>query len=272
LLHLGERVAFEDFYQVVLSGRGQMPAFTHIDMRSLYNLYIFLGGTNTSPAAAANSALTKPKLPAGPVVASGPAPGTYDDAASSPRFRSWSATPYPEGSHAPAVRYTTGYGLGFPYIMRPPWSYLVAYDLNAGVIKWKVPVGQDRDAAREGGAHTGVPRGAQRNGMVVTSTGIVFSTAKDGHLYAFDADTGRTLWSADLGCGTEGLPAMYELDGRPYLVVNATTPLTWGRNSRESGIGANRTKDEGGYIVFSLPPQSRDPSDLEPRMDTNSHE
>ncbi|HVU22687.1 MAG TPA: PQQ-binding-like beta-propeller repeat protein [Opitutus sp.] len=254
LLDLGKRLDFEDFYGVILSGRGQMPAFTHIDFRALYNLYLFLGGTASGPAAAPGSAAAKQNLPAGPVVGSGPAPGTYDDAPSGPRFRSWAATPYPEGAHAPAVRYTTGYGLGFPYLMRPPWSYLVAYDLNAGVIKWKVPVGEDRDAAREGAKNTGVPRGAQRNGMIVTSTGVVFSTAKDGRIYAFDTDTGRTLWSADLGCGTEGLPAMYELDGRPYLVVNATTPLTWGRNSRESGIGAARTKDEGGYIVFSLPP------------------
>src|SRR5690606_36755828 len=120
-------------------------------------------------------------------------------------------------------------------------------DLNEGTIKWKIPVGQDRDAALAGAENTGVPRGAQRDGMIVTSTGLVFSTAKDGHLYAFDADNGRTLWSAKLPAGTEGLPSMYVLNGRHYFVVNATTPLTCGRASRESGIGATRTPDEGGY-------------------------
>jgi Glucose dehydrogenase len=252
LLHLGERLDYENFRSVVVGGRGQMPGFAHIDETSLRSLYLFLGGKASAPAAAASTPAA-PTLPSGPVVASGGAQGDADERSPPPAFRGWAAQPYPKNTDAPAVRYTTSYGLGFPYIMRPPWSYLVAYDLNAGVLKWKVPVGQDLHAAAAGGKNTGVPRGAQRNGLIVTSTGIVFSTAKDGRLYAFDADTGDTLWSADLGCGTEGLPAMYEVDGRDYLVVNATTPLTWGRASRESGIGATRTENEGGYIVFALP-------------------
>jgi quinoprotein glucose dehydrogenase len=160
---------------------------------------------------------------------------------------------YPAEVAAPSVRYTTDYGLGHPYIMGPPWSTMIAYDLNAGVIKWKVPLGQDSLAAVEGGKGTGVPRGSQRNGMVVTPTGLIFSTAKDGHVYAFDADNGTVLWSARLPMGTEGLPAMYELDGRQYLVVNATTPITWGKRSRESGIGSEAPKGVGGYVVFALP-------------------
>ncbi len=252
LLNLGERLDYATFRHVVSAGRGQMPGFAHIDENSLRSLYLFLGGSLTASTTASLTPAA-PVLPSGPVVASGGALGDQADPAATPTFRGWAARPYPENVDAPPIRYTTGYGLGFPYIMSPPWSYLVAYDLNAGVIKWKVPVGQDLHATREGAKNTGVPRGAQRNGMIVTSSGIVFSTAKDGHLYAFDVETGRTLWSADLGCGTEGLPAMYESGGRTYLVVNATTPLTWGRRSRESGIGATRTKDEGGYIVFALP-------------------
>ena len=81
----------------------------------------------------------------------------------------------------------------------------------------------------------------------------MFSTAKDGHIYAFDAKSGKTLWSGQLPMGTEGLPAMYVLDGRQYLVVNATTPLTWGTLSRESGIGSTEPMGVGGYVVFALP-------------------
>ena len=257
LLHLGERLDYAAFRHVVTAGRGQMPGFAHIDENSLRGLYLFLGGSLSATTAANNNNPAAPTLPSGPVVASGGARGDKTHPSPPPTFRGWAARPYPENVDVPPIRYTTGYGLGFPYIMSPPWSYLVAYDLNAGVIKWKIPVGQDLHAAREGAKGTGVPRGAQRNGMIVTSSGIVFSTAKDGHLYAFDVETGRTLWSADLGCGTEGLPAMYEAGGRTYLVVNATTPLTWGRESREGGIGATRTKDEGGYIVFALPRNPR---------------
>ena len=93
--------------------------------------------------------------------------------------------------------------------MGPPWSQIMAYDLNRGVIKWRKPLGQDLDVANAGGKNTGVPRGSQRQGMIVTSTGIVFSTARDGVLYAFDADDGEVLWSYKLPMATEGLPAIY---------------------------------------------------------------
>jgi hypothetical protein len=81
-----------------------------------------------------------------------------------------------------------------------------------------------QDAAAEGGKNTGVLR-AQRNGMIVTSSGLIFSTAKDGNIYAFDANNGEILWTGKLPAGTEGLPAMYEVNGRSYLVVAATAPL-----------------------------------------------
>ena len=51
----------------------------------------------------------------------------------------------------------------------------------------------------------------------------------------------------------EGLPAVYAVDGKHYLVVNATTPHTWGLNSRESGIGSPDPLGRGGYVVFGLP-------------------
>lgn len=250
LLNIGARIDFDGFRTVMQMGRGQMPPFVHIDDESLRSLYLYLGGTADTVAAQATP--PAPTMPKGPVVASGGAPGGQE-LQRPPVRRSWTATPYPEGVNAPAVRYTTDYGLKYPYIMSPPWSYLVAYDLNEGTLKWKVPIGQDLHATREGAKNTGVPRGAQRNGMVVTSTGLIFSTAKDGRVYALDADDGKILWSAELGAGTEGLPSMYEVDGRHYLVINATTPVTWGRASRESGIGGTRTSGQGGYVVFALP-------------------
>jgi quinoprotein glucose dehydrogenase len=160
---------------------------------------------------------------------------------------------YPADVAAPAQRYFTDYGLGFPYLLAPPWSQIIAYDLNRGVIRWRQPLGQDLDVAKEGGRNTGVPRGSQRMGMIVTSTGIVFSTARDGVLYAFDADDGKMLASWKLPMAAEGLPAIYEVKGKHYIVVNATTPHTWGLNSRESGIGSPEPLGKGGYVVFGLP-------------------
>jgi quinoprotein glucose dehydrogenase len=164
---------------------------------------------------------------------------------------------YPEGVAVPAAQYRTDYGLSAPHIMAPPWSTIMAVDLSSGKMLWKVPLGQDEEAAALGLSGTGVPRGTQRNGMIVTSTGLVFSTAKDGRIYAFDAKNGRVLWSGKLPMGTEGLPAMYVLDGRQYLVVNATTPLTWGAKSRESGINSTLPAGKGGYVVFALPEKTQ---------------
>jgi quinoprotein glucose dehydrogenase len=90
-------------------------------------------------------------------------------------------------------------------------------------------------------------------GMIVTSTGIVFSTARDGVFYAFDAESGEILWKHELPMVAEGLPAIYEVAGKHYIVVNATSPLTWGLNSRESGIGSPEPLGKGGYVVFALP-------------------
>ena len=160
---------------------------------------------------------------------------------------------YPEGSNAPDYRYfSPGYGLGHAAVFRPPWSTLTAYDLNTGSILWQRPIGTDLMAAQEGGENTGVPE-AQRNGMIVTSTGVLFSTAKDGRVYAFDAATGDELWSAELPRATEGLPAMYELNGRSYLVVTATSDLEWGTGDSNDELVALRPQSQGGYVVFSLP-------------------
>jgi len=89
--------------------------------------------------------------------------------------------------------------------------------------------------------------------MIITSTGLVFSTARDGVFRAFDADTGEVLWQHPLPLFTEGIPAIFASKGKHYLVVNATTPPTWGLNSRESGIGSAESAGKGGYVVFAIP-------------------
>ena len=62
-----------------------------------------------------------------------------------------------------------------------------------------------------------MPRGGLRMGMIVTSTGLLFATAKDGNVRAYDADTGAVLWTGRLPRGAEGLPAMYQVDGRQHI-------------------------------------------------------
>ena len=250
---IGARMPYQDFRQVVLAGRGRMPAFASVDEATMTALFAFLGG-RVGPGGRGAGPADAP--PSGPVVATGGAPGGLDLPAGGGR----GSTAYPEGVDAPSVRYYTGYGLANPHIMTGPWSRMVAYDLNSGTIKWQVPLGVDKLAAEqhkaEGGAAAGVPRGSQRMGMIVTSTGLLFATAKDGKVRAYSADDGKILWTAELPHGTEGLPSMYSVNGKQYLVVCATTGLTWGPRSREGGAWTqtdNVSNAKGGYVVFALP-------------------
>ena len=49
---------------------------------------------------------------------------------------------------------------------------------------------------------------------------------------------------------------MYSVNGKQYLVVCATTGLTWGPRSREGGAWTQTdsvSNAKGGYVVFALP-------------------
>jgi quinoprotein glucose dehydrogenase len=255
LLGLGARVRFEDFRQVVLVGRGHMPAFPQTDEESMRALWGFVIDDPAAARASAGVAPAPPPVPDGPVVAVGGAPGGLDVVRGGPAFRPGGA-PYPEGLDVPKSRYYTGYGLGFPYIMNGRWAQITAYDLNTGAIRWQRPLGVDQMAAGLGAHDTGVPRGGQRMGMIVTPNGLLFATAKDGNVRAYDADTGDVLWTGVLPRGSEGLPAMYAVGGRQYLVVCATTGLTWGKASREGGPWTQadgEPKGPSAYVAFALP-------------------
>jgi quinoprotein glucose dehydrogenase len=154
---------------------------------------------------------------------------------------------YPEGVPHPPDRYTSDYGLSWPNLLSPPWSWIVAYDLNTGTIKWKKPLGEDSVAVSNGNKQAGTPIGSARKGMVVTPT-VIFSTAKGGKLYAFDADNGNILWETNLSHETNGQPAMFQINGKQYLVVNATANFARGNFDRSKEPGALPK----GYVVYAL--------------------
>jgi quinoprotein glucose dehydrogenase len=221
-----------------------MPSFPGLDDATLNAILAFLGG-GTGDAAAKSSA----------VVASGGAPGGLEiRAPAGPRYSPLGGPQYPEGLDTPRDRYYTRWGLypDQPFVINPPWSSVVAYDLNSGKIKWKVPFGQDAKAAEEGATDTGAFM-AEHHGMIVTSTGLIFLAASDGKLRAYDEETGKTLWTVTLPSSSEGIPAMYEVNGRQYLVVSASSnPNTGGRG----GMAANTPGQIKGYVAFALPEKS----------------
>jgi quinoprotein glucose dehydrogenase len=158
------------------------------------------------------------------------------------------------GIDAPTRRYYTDWGLypNQPYVIGPPWSSLVAYDLNSGTIKWKVPLGQDAKAAAEGATNTGVFM-AEHHGIITTSTGLLFVATTDGKVRAHDTDTGKVLWTGDLPTGSEGMPAMYEVNGRQFLVVPASSGINSGGGHGGPSSAPPATGQTKGYVAFALP-------------------
>ena len=139
--------------------------------------------------------------------------------------------------------------------MNPPWTSITTYDLNTGKILWTKPLGEEPQALAKGVRNTGVPTGSQRNGVIVTSNGLLFATVTNGKIYAMNAATGEILWTGSTPLGIAAIPSMYEVNGKVYLVVNATTPQTVGWNlsneAKQNAEGAASKK--GAYYVFSLP-------------------
>lgn len=211
-----KRLGLAEFSLVVAVGKGVMPGFPHVPESMVMDMFVYMGGTAEEPEGR---------------------PGQ--------RRRNFNVQRrYPPGVRGPAQNFSTGYGTEMPNLLTPPWSSIVAYDLNQGTIQWRKPLGHDPKVPKVNGQKAGLGTGSQRKGMIVTSTGLIFSTCLDGNVYAFDADNGDELWSSPLPRNPEGLPAMYEVRGRQYLVIC------------DMGQVINPDLAQtipAGYIVYALP-------------------
>jgi len=89
----------------------------------------------------------------------------------------------------------------------------------------------------------GWPPGAiNLGGPIATATQLIFTAAaKDPHLRAFDAETGRELWSVELPASAQSTPMTFMWNGRQYLVICAG-----GHGKLKSAMGDS-------VIAFVLP-------------------
>jgi quinoprotein glucose dehydrogenase len=168
-------------------------------------------------------------------------------------------TQHPDSPPPPAgqVRYYTPYGTlnannGLPAI-GPPWSTLTAYDLNAGTIRWQVPLGIVPELAAKGITNTGSYH-PTRNGVVATAGGLVFvGTWSDRTVRAYDRDTGKVLWEKELESNPEGIPAIYEQAGRQYVVFGTRTGRVFDNIGTDSMAWKPGKPEAQGYYAFALP-------------------
>jgi quinoprotein glucose dehydrogenase len=78
-------------------------------------------------------------------------------------------------------------------------------------------------------------------GPVVTAGGLVFigATNFDAKFRAFDKATGELLWETKLPAAGNATPATYEVKGRQFVVIAASS-------------GKARTRAGASYVAFTL--------------------
>ncbi|HEV2688543.1 MAG TPA: pyrroloquinoline quinone-dependent dehydrogenase, partial [Bryobacteraceae bacterium] len=104
----------------------------------------------------------------------------------------------------------------------PPWGVLTAVDMTEGKIRWQIPLGSMQDF---GGKQPPVPPGSiTLGGPIATAGGLAFIAGTfDPFIRAFDIETGKELWKAELPASGHATPMTYLLgaNGKQYVVIAA---------------------------------------------------
>ncbi len=221
LVEITDKLNADQIKSIVRHGKAQMPAFPRLSEEEVSDLLSYL----QHPDAA----------------------GAIEDARVDAAGHTWLPGP-PSKLH-----YKTPFGFmfvssGLPAIS-PPWTTLTAYDLNTGNIEWRVPLGEVPELAARGIHNTGSQ--FPKVGPVVTAGGLIFAGTRDQKFRALDTRTGKELWEFELSAGIEGMPAIYQLDGREYIVVCASARSST-RTHAVAGHPASTAPINGEYVVFGL--------------------
>jgi quinoprotein glucose dehydrogenase len=222
LRNVESRLTADQIRSVVMHGRGSMPGFSKLSDADLDSLLAYFSHPERAMAST--------------------------PAEKSARNDTSSSLP-PEQLH-----YRSSFGFmftssGLPAIA-PPWTTLTAYDLNEGTIKWQVPLGEVPELAAKGFKNTGSH--FPKVGPAVTAGGLIFTGTRDRKVRAIDSATGKQLWEAEVGAALEGMPAIYQIDGREYVVFCAAAQATTHTHDLP-GHPAAQVPIPGTYIAFALP-------------------
>lgn len=137
--------------------------------------------------------------------------------------------PNPPGSPLPYQRIGPNHG---PYdrfwdgdkfwpCQQPPWGQMVALNVDTGEYAWRVPLGTIPELDAKGIHDTGA---LNMGGSIATGGGLVFISATNDHQFrAFDAKSGKILWSTELEAGAYDTPITFKAkNGKQYVVIVAT--------------------------------------------------
>ena len=219
LVDIQSRLSNKQIEDTIHYGKGPMPSFSQLSSPDIDTLLAFLSHPDRAPDTPST---------AKPAVA---------------------VTNYPEHAH-----YRSSFGFmfansGLP-VIAPPWTTLTAYDLNSGSIRWQIPLGEVPELAAKGYTHTGSH--FPKVNPVVTAGGLIFTGSRDRKVRALDAETGKVLWESEVGAALEGMPAIYQIDGREYVVFCAAARATTHTHATP-GHPASQEPIHGAYVAFALP-------------------
>ena len=166
--------------QILVKGRGRMPAFNFLSAAEKKAVLAYVQGLN--------------------LAVEGPVNNSNID------FSPFTSTGY-----------TRWYdSKGYP-VSRPPWGTLTAIEMNTGKHLWQVPLGEYPELTAKGIPPTGTDL---YGGPAVTAGGILFIAAtKDEMFRAFDRQTGKILWQYKLPAAGYSSPSIYSIDGVQYVVI-----------------------------------------------------
>jgi quinoprotein glucose dehydrogenase len=202
LIGLNQTYTPESLNLLLQKGRGAMPSFSHISAEERGVLVDYLFGKA--------------------------------DAENKKELETESSKLYPRYYMKGYKQLLTKEGI---YGSNPPWGLLTAIDMNTGLKKWQIPLGSVDSLKSMGIENTGIEN---YGGPVVTAGGLLFIAAtKDAKIRAFDKETGKLLWEAQLPAAGHATPAVYERNGKQYLVIACG--------------GGKGTKSGDAYVAFALP-------------------
>jgi quinoprotein glucose dehydrogenase len=127
----------------------------------------------------------------------------------------------------------TPYGMHRDWLVTPaaqpcnpaPWSVVVAFDLNTGKLRWEGTLGM-----------------ISLGGPIATAGGLIFTAAEiEPKFHAFDADTGKQVWTAELPASAQATPMTFQSGGKQYVVICA------------GGHGKMKSKMGDSVVAFALP-------------------
>jgi quinoprotein glucose dehydrogenase len=217
-----KRLGVDAVRNIIKNGRGAMPAFPTMNTEAITDVTEFLDKSEQAP------------------------PGT---GVPGNMLMEHLEPAYPAGVTPPPSRYKTGYGQE-GYIITPPWSTITAYDLNTGEIMWQTPYGDTPQAGPGNKLRGNV---TPRSGFVVTAGGLVLFADNQSKLYALDKKTGKVVYSRDLPNSAVGVPAVYEVNGREYILFSLIGGAGFPTGARMPSGGVSPPAGEKAYVAFALP-------------------